>query len=60
MFSRDPFHSLRMMLDRSISRRLQILIGLAASLVLALALWLNYQASRRQLVAQTDRLAMCS
>jgi signal transduction histidine kinase/CheY-like chemotaxis protein len=57
MFSRDPFHSLRMMLDRSISRRLQILIGLAASLVLALALWLNYQASRRQLVAQTDRLA---
>ena len=46
------------MLDHSISRRLQILIGLAASLVLALTLWLNFRASRQQLILQTDRMAI--
>ena len=50
--------ALKNLLDRSIAWRLQLWIGTAASLVLALALWLNYQASRRQLIQQTDRLAM--
>ena len=50
--------ALKNLLDRSIAWRLQLWIGAAASLVLALALWLNYQASRRQLILQTDRLAM--
>jgi signal transduction histidine kinase/CheY-like chemotaxis protein len=57
MAASDFLTALRTILDRSIARRLQVLIGLAASLVLALALWLNYQASRRQLILQTDRLA---
>ncbi|MFN9196449.1 MAG: HAMP domain-containing protein, partial [Planctomycetaceae bacterium] len=39
--------ALKNLLDRSIAWRLQLWIGAAASLVLALALWLNYQASRR-------------
>lgn len=46
------------MLNKSIGRRLQVLIGLAASIVLAITLWMNYSASRSQLVEQTDARAL--
>jgi C4-dicarboxylate-specific signal transduction histidine kinase len=53
----ESWGALKSLVDRSIAWRLQLWIGAAACLVLALALWLNYQASRRHLIEQTDRLA---
>jgi signal transduction histidine kinase/CheY-like chemotaxis protein len=44
-------------MNKSIGRRLQVLIGLASSIILAIALWVNYSASRRQLIQQTDARA---
>ncbi len=40
--------------SRSISRQLSFGVGLAAALVLALTEWMNFQASRAELVRQSD------
>ena len=44
--------------NRSIARRLQIGVGLAAGLVLGLTLWFNYRTSRAELEQQTNSRAV--
>ena len=46
-----------MIINNNIGRRLQVYIGLAAGSILAIALWMNYTASRKQLIEQTDARA---
>lgn len=46
-----------MIINNNIGRRLQVYIGLAAGSILAIALWMNYTASRKQLMEQTDARA---
>ena len=46
-----------MIINNNIGRRLQVYIGLAAGSILAIALWMNYTASRQQLMEQTDARA---
>lgn len=51
------FHQRHMIINNNIGRRLQVYIGLAAGSILAIALWMNYTASRQQLMEQTDARA---
>ena len=44
--------------NHSIARRLQIVVGLAAGLVLGLTVWINYLASRDELELQTNAKAV--
>ena len=44
--------------NRSITRRLQLVVGVAAGLVLAVTVWFNYRASRSELERQTNAKAV--
>lgn len=47
----------RLAASRGIARRLQVVVGTAAGLVLGLTVWLNYRASRAELERQTNSKA---
>src|SRR3954467_1422279 len=44
--------------NRSIARKLQLAVGIAAALVLGLTVWFNYRTSRAQLEQQTNSRAV--
>jgi PAS domain S-box-containing protein len=44
--------------NRSIARKLQLAVGIAAGLVLGLTVWLNYRASRAELERETNAQAV--
>src|SRR6185436_9549294 len=47
-------HPVRSLAPRTFAGKLQVSIGAVACAVLAIAVWMNYSASRQALVAQTD------
>src|SRR4051812_3020325 len=47
----------QLLANRSIARRLELGVGLAAALVLGLTVWLNYLSSREELERQTNARA---